>query len=398
MFLINLGRVAFAPLVPELQSSLGLSPAAVGSVTTLVWIGSALPRIPVGYLLTRVRREWVVIASGVGLTAAAAFTATANSLVTLRAGALAIGLATGGYFVAAIPLLGALFPTETGRRVGIHGAASQIAAVVAPAAVALVVAMLGDWRLAFAGLAVTAGAVTVGLVVVLRRGEPATEPPSRNFGLALKRWRTILAGLWLVTVLGFVWQGTFNFYVSYLLTGQITRETANALLTLTFAAGLPGFWLGGRLADRLPHVAYLLGINATFAVALVGLTLADGLVGVAIASIVMGLVIHAAFPAVDTYVLQTLPPAGRASAYAVFSGVALGLEATGSGVVGTLVDRGFDYGATYRLLAGVILLVVAVGALADRAGWLPTPERGDPSGASETPATDGPDEPSPFDE
>ena len=374
-FLINMGRVAFAPLVPELRASLALSPAAVGSVTTLVWVGSALPRIPVGYLLTRVRRERVVVATGVGLMIAAGATATADSLLVLRIGALAIGLATGGYFVAAIPLIGALYPDETGRRIGIHGTANQVAAVLAPAATVAIVARFGDWRLVFAGLAVLAGLVTLGLVVVIRLGEATTAPPSRDFGLALGRWRTILAALLFVATIGFVWQGTFNFYVSYLLTENLSRETANTLLTLTFAAGLPGFWLGGRLADRLPNVPYLLGINAVFATALVGLTLADSALTVGLASVVLGLVIHAAFPAVDTYVLTTLPDPGRASAYAVFSGIALLLEATGSGVVGWLVEQGVTYDTTYQLFGLAVAVVACLGGLAYRTGVVPTPDR-----------------------
>lgn len=372
-FLINMGRVAFAPLVPEFRASLGLSAAAVGSVTTLVWVGSALPRIPVGYLLTRVRRERVVIATGVALTVASAATATADSLLTLRLGALAIGLATGAYFVAAIPLIGALYPGETGRRIGIHGVANQVAAVLAPGAVVAIVARFGEWRLVFAALAALAALVTLALTTVVRAGEATTDPPARDFGLALDGWRTILAGLAFVAAVGFVWQGTFNFYVSYLLSQEYSPETANALLTATFAAGLPGFWLGGRLADRLPNVPYLLGINVAFAGGLLAFTVADSLAAVAAASVLMGLVIHAAFPAVDTYMLRTLPEPGRASAYAVFSGVALLLEATGSGVVGWLVDRGVAYQATYQTLAVGILAVACAGAIVSRAGLVPKP-------------------------
>lgn len=375
VFLINFGRVAFAPLVPELRASLGLSPAAVGSVTTLVWIGSALPRIPVGYLLTRVRRGPVVAATGLGLTAATAFTASADSLLALQAGAFAIGLATGGYFVAAIPLLGALYPGETGRRVGIHGTASQLAPVIAPAVVVAVVATLGDWRLVFAGLSAVAGLVTLVLLGVLRVGEPATDPPARDFGVALARWRTILAALALVAVAGFTWQGTFNFFVPYLTSEGFTEETANGLLTLAFAAGVPAFWIAGRLADRLPNVPLLLAINGTFAAGLFALTLLDGLLPVAAVVLVLGFAIHSVFPAVDTYVLTTLPAEGRASAYAVFSGVALLLEANGSGVVGALVERGVGYDATYRVLALAVAGLAVVSLLLYRAGKLPVPAR-----------------------
>jgi len=182
-----------------------------------------------------------------------------------------------------------------------------------------------------------------------------------------------LDGLGFVVGAGFVWQGTFNFYVSYLTAKGIAESTANGLLTLTFAAGLPAFWLGGRLADRLPNVPYLVGINATFVAGILALTLVDGVVAVAAVSVVLGLVAHSLFPAVDTYMLSTLPPAGRASAYAVFSGVALLLESGGSGAVGALVDAGVPFATTYQLLAGGVGLVTLGVVAMSAVGRVPQP-------------------------
>nr|WOY07721.1 hypothetical protein QSJ49_13060 [Halobacterium salinarum] len=71
VFLVNFGRVVFAPLVVPLQEFfVGTSNAAVGLVATLAWLGSALPRLPAGYLLTRVARHRVVLGTGGLLTVA----------------------------------------------------------------------------------------------------------------------------------------------------------------------------------------------------------------------------------------------------------------------------------------------------------------------------------------
>ncbi len=382
VFFINFGRVAFAPLVPEFQADLGLSAAAVGSITTLVWLGTAAPRLPVGYILTRVPRRYVVLATGGMLTVSLLMTAMADSLLTLQAGAFAVGLSTGGYFVAAIPLVGVLYPNATGRALGIHGTAAQSAAVAAPAAIVLVLARTAEWRVAFLALAAGAAAVTVMLVgLLLVRGlprgvddggsaGPGGEPTS--FRAALNQWRIVLAGVALVAGIGFAWQGLFNFYVTYLLSRGLSSSMASNLLTVAFAAGVPAFWFGGRLADRLPEVPYLLGIHIAFVVLLAALTTADGVLVLALLSAGLGLAIHAVFPAVDTYMLSTLPKPTRASAYAVFSGIALLLEATGSGAVGLFTDAGYSFDTVFLGFAAGLALLTIVLAGAYVAGRFPT--------------------------
>lgn len=375
VFFVNFGRVAFAPLVEPLQTAFGVGPAAIGTVTTLVWVGSAAPRLPAGYLLTRVPREWVVVATGGLLTVAAVATSAANSLLTLRAGGFVIGLASGVYFVSAIPLVGELMPGQRGRAVGIHGTASQLAAVLAPAAVVVLLAV-ATWRATFWLLAAAAGLTTVALALLIhRRPESVPSPPAgeREFTAALSHWRVILAGIAFVAGTGLVWQGLFNFYVPYLMEAKaLDSSTANSLLTLVFATGVPAFWLSGRLVDRLPKVPYLLGLNAGFLVCLVALVSADSLLAVTAVTAVIGLVIHGLFPAIDTYMLGTLPAADRTSAYAVFSGLALLVESTGSGIVGSLRGAGYAFDSVFTGAAMVLgILVIGLAGLW-LSGFVPT--------------------------
>ncbi|MWV64440.1 MFS transporter [Halorubrum sp. JWXQ-INN 858] len=371
VFLVNLGRVGFAPLVPTIGTEFAASTAVVGSVTTLVWVGSALPRIPVGYLLTKVPRHYVVLGSGVALALAAAFTGSADTIRHLQAGALLLGLASGAYFVAAVPLIAELFPGARGRAIGIHGAASQLAAVVAPGVVVAVLLVAG-WSVVFYLLAAAALVVTALVLLAVRRDPlPESAGADRDFRSALAYWPVILVGVAIVATPGFVWQGVFNFYVTYLVgTKGVSQGFANALLTVVFAAGLPAFWFGGRLADRLPHVPYLLAIMASFAVSLGILVLAEGAVALLLVTALLGVVIHALFPAIDTFMLESLPADSRASAYAVFSGCAMFLEATGSGAIGVAADR-TSFDAAFLVGAVGVVLVAAVIGVLHATGRLP---------------------------
>ena len=379
VFLVNLARVVFAPLVEPLRRAFLLSPAEAGLVVTLVWLGSALPRLPTGYLLTRVKRHRVVLGAGATLTGAAAFTAVARSPAWLYAGAFTMGLASGPYFLAANPLVSELFPARVGRAIGVHGTASQIAAVAAAPLVGGAL-LLADWRTTF-WLIAGAGAVsTAAIYLSARRASlPAAGDDDRDMlGAVRAQWPIVVTGIAVVGVTGFVWNGLFNFYVTYLVSEGVAEATGRDLLTVAFAAGVPAFLVTGRLADRVAYVPLLLSILVAFVCSVLLLTVTSGFWPLVAVSALLGYVVHSLFPAIDTYLLDSLPDRHRASAYATFSATMMLVQATGSVVVGALNDLGYSYDAVFQGLAGLLAVVVAALAVLHRAGYLPSGARGTP--------------------
>ena len=375
VFAVNFGRVAFAPLVEPLQAAFDVGPATIGAVVSLVWFGTALPRLPLSYVLTRVSRRRVVVVAGLSLTGAAVLTALSPDIRTLRLGVLAVGVASGTYFVSAVPLIGELYPDRVGKRIGIHGTAAQLAAVAAPTVVVSVVA-LTTWRAVFWLLAVAAFATTVVFAVGLRRTDQVREaPPARNFRGVLGNWRVILTGMLFISAAGFVWQGLFNFYVSVMLARGLDTGTANALLTVAFAAGVPAFWLSGTLVERLPTVPYMLGLVGAFTAGVLGLTVLRGVLALGVVSVVLGYTIHGLFPALDTYVLSSLPADTRAGTFAAFSGLSIAVEASGSGVVGALVENGYSYAAVFRGFGSGLAVLLGLSVALYWAGRLPVSGR-----------------------
>ncbi|WP_247010486.1 MFS transporter [Halorientalis litorea] len=378
VFLMNLGRVVFAPLLEPLRDALTVSTATLGLLATLAWLGSALSRVPTGYLLTRVSRQRAVFGTGTLLTGAAVLTAVAPSVPVLLVGAFALGLASGAYFVAANPLISELFPEGVGQALGIHGMASQVAAAGAPLVVSAVL-VVGDWRTAFQAIAVVAALATVAFTLVARRMEfPSAGTADNDFlGAAREQYRIVLAGVAILGFAGFVWNGLFNFYVTYLTaTKSIGEPMARNLLTVVFAAGVPAFGVSGRLADRLPLVPYLLVVLVGFAGAVLLLTATTGLLALVAVSVALGYVVHSLFPAVDTLLLGSLPDRHRASAYAVYSGSMMAVQAMGSVVVGTLTDAGFGFDPVLRTLVAALLVVVTAIAVTYALGRFPTGARG----------------------
>ena len=380
MLLVNLGRVVFASLVEPLKADLGFTNATVGLVVTLAWLGSALPRIPTGYLLTRVPRHYVITTTGLVLVSASLFIAEAPGTVTVvspavvvMAGALGMGLASGAYFIAANPLVSELFPDRVGSALGVHGMASQTGAVVAPLLVVGALAV-GTWETTFHAVAAVALLATAGFVVLARRTDlPDAGSEDRDLLAAIRhQWPIIVAGVAIISASGFVWQGVFNFYVTYMGTRGVAEGTANLMLTGVFAAGIPAFALTGWLADRVPLVPLLLAILTGFAACLLALTLQMGTLGLVAVSLLLGFVIHSLFPAMDTYLLGSLPDRHRASAYAVYSGTMMVIQASGSWAVGTATDAGVAFLPLYRGFGVGLLIVVAVLGVVHWRGRLPT--------------------------
>ena len=373
VFLVNFGRVVFAPLVEPLEAAFGIGEATIGLVVTLVWLGTAAPRIPMGYVLTRVPRHRVVLAAGGLLAASSAATAFATSVPMLAAGAFLVGVASGTYFVSAVPLVSRLYPGAMGRSIGIHGTASQFAAVLAPAVVTAVL-LLASWREVFLLLALAALVASVLLSRAFRGTEVVADGrPDHDFAGAVRaHWPTIATGVAMVGAAGFVWNGLFNFYVSYLVQAKdLATPTAGLLLSVVFAAGVPAFWYSGRLADRLPHVPYVIAILVAFVACLFALTAVEGLAAIVAVSLVLGYVIHSLFPALDTYVLDSLPEESGASAYAVYTGAALLVEANGSVVVGALTGAGYAFDDVFRALGVGLCLVVGLLIVLARTDRLP---------------------------
>lgn len=372
VFLVNLSRVIFAPLLDVFITEFAIGEATAGLIVTLVWVGSASLRLPTGWLLTKVPRHHAVLVSGLILAVSSGITATATTVRHLMIGTFFIGIASGVYFVSANPLLSELFPERVGRIMGIHGAASQIAAVIAAPFVALTLVV--DWRLSLWTIAVGAAVITAYTWFVARRmNMPKAGQADRDFfSGAFSEWRIIVTSLAIVGAVVFVWQGVFNFYELYMQSKGLSDWTAGAMLTIVFAAGVPAFYFGGDLADRLPHVPYLLGIVGAFSVSLLALTVAEGLPALIVITVIVGFVIHTLFPAVDTYLLDTLPDSTRASAYAVFSSMWMLTQSFGSSAIGLLLERGYTYDSVFGGAALFLGASIIVLALLERAGRLPS--------------------------
>lgn len=329
VFLINLARIIFAPLVQPVASDFDVTAASLGIVASAAWLGSAAPRLPTGYLLTRVDRHRVVAFTGVLLVLTSLFTAYSPTVLHLTIGAFLMGLSSGMYFVAANPLVSELFPARVGRAIGIHGMASQLAAVIAPLVVSGIL-LVGNWRLTFVVVAGVAVITTIGLVWAARRTHlPDAGAEDRSvIAAARSQWRVILTGMVFIGAAGFLWNGLFNLYGDYLeIIKGIDPATGRLLLSVMFVAGVPAFFIAGRIADRFPRIPLLLLSVGGFASSVLVLTVVHHVIVLAVVSFLIGYMFFSLLPVVDTYMLSSLPDHHRGSAYALYSSLMMIIQA-----------------------------------------------------------------------
>ncbi len=191
--LLNLARIIFAPL-RRLYRGVRDRRGDGRSHRYARVDRERLLRLPTGWILTKVPRHHVVIGSGVVLAVSSSIAATSTTVPQLMVGAFFMGIASGIYFVSANPLLSELYPDRVGRVVGIHGTASQIAAVIA--APFVVLTLLIDWRLAVDDRRRRCGSDGLHRVVSRRTEMPTAGEADRDFVAgALSEWRIIVAAL-----------------------------------------------------------------------------------------------------------------------------------------------------------------------------------------------------------
>ncbi len=360
---LDLPLVVFAPLLESLMDAFAIGPGTAGLIVTTVWVGSALSKIPAGYILTHFPRHHMVLGSGILLTSAAAVTALAPSIIVLAAGGFLMGAASGAYLISASPLVSELYPERVGWVLGIHGTATQIGVVLTPLFVSAVL-LTSHWRLVFLLIAgVTVGATVLFYLTSKRTNLPTAGTADQHIHLALQRhWPLIFTGIIILATTGFIWNGLFSFYPSYLIREKgCPPQLARNMLSVAFVMGIPAFWISGRLADRLPHIPFILAIWSGLIVCLFSLTHVQEIASLVIVTAVLGYVVSSIFPVLDSYILKSLPDENRASAYSLHSGIAMFGEASGSAAVGLLIDQGYTYDSVFQLFGvglGIILSIL----------------------------------------
>ena len=361
-------QLALPPLFPILKDDLSVSYAALGLLSTVFFIASAVTQPAMGFLVDRIGARPVLI---IGITLLGLSYLMMGLLPTYPAFIVlaAIGGVGNSVFHPAdySILTASVSERRLGRAYSVHTVGGNVGWTLAPIVMIALAAVIG-WQgalisIGIAGLALGAFLTWRGSLLrdesdAHRRSEGGGDGESRTTGFAFLFNASILASFIFFMFLAMGQFGIQSFSVTALNTVYgVDLALAGSALTTYLAAGAIGTIVGGVAADRVRDpgmiVAVTFAITALIFVAMGGLELPFWAMftGFALTGFAMGV----AMPSRDL-IVKRATPAGATGR--VFGFVYSGLDIGGT-ITPVLFGAFMDLGRPHWLYHTVALLIFA---------------------------------------
>lgn len=358
---IQAGRLALSPLLPAIQTDLGIDATRAGVALTVLWGLYALWQYPSGRLSDVLSRKTLLV-SGLALVSVGFLVlGSATTYPLFLLGAAVVGVGAGLYPTAARALVSDLFVERRGRAFGLHTGSGDVGGVAAAglAAAALAVA---TWRASLLPVVVVLLAVAAALHVfsgeryVLGRPSLAVRATAtRLLADGDTRWLLLAYVLY-----AFSWQSTAGFLPTFLQLGKGFGPTvATATFALLFGVGVFAKPVAGTLGDAVPRTLLapaLLGLAAgALALVVVAATPAVAVAGVFLFALgLMGFP-----PVMQSYLMDAFPEDTAGGDLGAYRTVYIGLGSLGPTYVGVVADT-VTYAAAFT---GVVAALLAAAGL-----------------------------------
>lgn len=364
-------------IYPNLKDRLGLSFGQIGLVTLVYQVTASILQPLVGFYADKRPTPMALPGGTLFSLAGLAVLSQAHTYPLLLAGAALLGMGSSVFH----PESSRVARMAAGPRPGLAQSLFQVGGnagqALGPLAAALVVVRWGQSSLAFfALLAVLAGAVLWNVGLWYRRHGLARLKAGRGRGevhAPLPRAKAVLGIAILATLIfsKFVYLASITSYFTFYLIERfgVSVPSAQMHLFAFLAAVAAGTLLGGPVGDRLGRkrviwFSILGALPFTLLLPHVGLFWTGPL------TVVIGLILASAFPAIVVFA-QELAPGNVGMISGMFFGFSFGMGGIGAAVLGELADA-HGVGFVYQACA----FLPAIGLLA---GLLPDPERKAPA-------------------
>jgi sugar phosphate permease len=264
--LVYFYRVSLAVVARDVSRELHLSPAQLGSLSSILFYVYAAAQIPLGPMIDRLGSRVVISGCGVLTALGGILFSQAGSMGGAMLARVLLGLGTSSVLMATFTIFSHWFSKqEFGRVSGLMVAVGNLGNLGGTAPLALAVALVG-WRNSFLAVGVLQGLVTVLVFCVVRDRPPgAAEHPAEGEPIAaigmLAAWKQIFGNgdFWLLAAVAFSWYGSYlavqglwgGPYLMEVL--KFSREETGRMLMYTSLGFISGGLVIDSIARKLLH-------------------------------------------------------------------------------------------------------------------------------------------------
>jgi MFS family permease len=274
-YLINaMDRQVFYPLLPEIRVDLGFSLSQGGLLATGFTLGMAVAGVPAGYLVDRVPRKYVLLASIFVYSVGTMLTPLASGFADMAGYRLLSGLGEGVQSAAISVAVASYFYRHRSFAIGSLGACFGVGTFLGPIIGTDIATGFGSWRAPFVAFGCAGLAVTALIALGVRR--QLTEAVAGVGGRAQLRFdhlpdgpynRNTVALAVATSMTGLVFYGFLGLFPTYLRTelhfsvGQ--GALAAGIVGIGSACSLLWGWLGDRVNQRTLLIVTYLGTTVS---------------------------------------------------------------------------------------------------------------------------------------
>lgn len=365
LFAMGSAEFLLAGVLPEVAADIGVSLATAGGLITAFAVGVVIGGPPFAVLSLRWPRRTALVLTQLvfaGAIAAGLLTGGYTALMVTR---FVAGVAYAGFFaVAAVTAVGLVPPDRAARASGVVVSGLSLAMILGGPAGTLIGYRVG-WEGGFWLVVALTLAGAVAVAVAMPRTAAGTDSDVRRELRAMRRPR-----LWLVyaaTLLSTAsYMITFN-YLAEILTGVtgVPEMWIAAVLVLFGVGAYVGLAIGGRIADRRPHHALIVGSLGIAGCSVSIALLAEHAIPVVALVLVLGVAGFVLNPAVYGRVFTIAADAPTLAGATTVSAFQLGISVVPL-LAGAALSAGAPSTAVAWIGAGLAALTVPV-VLAERA-------------------------------
>lgn len=341
-------------LLPLIKEGLGLTYLQSGILLSAYTITSGFSQVPGGWLGDRLRRTVVIAVGlgGVGLSTIAV--GLSPSYYPMLLILIVMGMLAGGYHPSAVTMLSGHFEeSRRGRVIALHMVGGSIGFSMGPLLGGLIAETLG-WRFAFIILSFPAilaipmilkkfALIEKAAGIIPSRQASGKEPLQIQAGVGrvnvIQALRPIATILFLCVSMQLIAGIAMSFAPLYLVDKHgITPAFAAVLVGILRFGGIAGSLFGGWLSDRWGRKqAIFLSLVATGPV-LYLLTILTYNAGLVIILVTFGMFRYMTQATMQPYVMDSVPPYLRATAFGIYFGMALEGQSMLQPVAGHFMD------------------------------------------------------------